>query len=170
MKVLSKRKKKKKLCIFSVPYHGVPYPWYEVHILTRSYQKTSSNFSDYVSKWDVDNSSWNSSIFPQWIDEEKTLKSFVFRPLCSARRFTVDCKEYGNTLFSYFDIFMYVSSNLTFDSRISVFAVSHSLQLHTCFINFDLVKFRENWGKKTLTLSHYLNFKLWCTKLLQVIL
>ena len=45
-----------------------------------------------------------------------------------AGRFTVECKEYGNTLFSYFDIFIHVLSNFTLDSRIyRVFTVSHRL-------------------------------------------
>ena len=62
-----------------------------------------------------------------------------------ARRFTVECTEYGNALFSYFYIFIYVSPNFTLDSRITEYLRCHiGLQLHTCFINFDLVKFREN--------------------------
>ena len=36
-----------------------------------------------------------------------------------AWRFTVECTEYGNTLFSYFDIFISVSSNFTLNSRIT---------------------------------------------------
>ena len=46
-----------------------------------------------------------------------------------ARRFTVEYTEYGNTLFSYFDIFIYVSSNFTLDSRLWVhrLAASHLL-------------------------------------------
>ena len=31
-----KHKNKRDLCIFFVPYHVAPYPWNEVHILTRS--------------------------------------------------------------------------------------------------------------------------------------
>ena len=31
-----KTKKKRNRCIIFVPYHGVPYPWYDVLILTRS--------------------------------------------------------------------------------------------------------------------------------------
>ena len=44
-------------------------------------------------------------------------------------RFTVEFKEYGNTLFSYFEFFIYVSSNIYFrlnDYR--VYAVSHGLE------------------------------------------
>ena len=46
-----------------------------------------------------------------------------------AGRFTVECTEYRNTLFSYFDIFIYVSSNFTLDSRLWVhrLAASHLL-------------------------------------------
>ena len=46
-----------------------------------------------------------------------------------AGRFTVECNKYGNTLFSYFDIFRYVSSNFTLDSRLWVYrlAASHLL-------------------------------------------
>ena len=42
VKVLLERKKKKRnLCIFFVPCHGIPYPWYSVHILTRRYATIS---------------------------------------------------------------------------------------------------------------------------------
>ena len=59
-----------------------------------------------------------------------------------AGRFAVEYKEYGNTLFLYFDIFIYVSSNFTLDSRSTECFQCHiGLQLHTCFINFDLVSF-----------------------------
>ena len=64
-------------------------------------------------------------------------------------RFTIICKEYGNKLFSYFNIFICVSSNFTLDSRITKCLQGHiGLQLHTSFINFDSVKFRENWEKE----------------------
>ena len=62
VKVFLKRKNKRNLCILFVPYHGAPYPWYKVHILTEIYEKKSSNFGDYVTKWDVDSSSRISSI------------------------------------------------------------------------------------------------------------
>ena len=29
--------KKRNLCTLFVPYHGVPYPWYDVQILTKTY-------------------------------------------------------------------------------------------------------------------------------------
>ena len=59
-----------------------------------------------------------------------------------AGRFTVEVKEHGNALFSYFDIFIYVSSNFTLDSRITEYLQCHiGLQLHIYFINFDFVKF-----------------------------
>ena len=65
-----------------------------------------------------------------------------------AGSFTVECKECGNKLFSYFDIFIYVSSNFTLDLRIVEYLQFHvGLQLHICFINFHLVKFRENREK-----------------------
>ena len=46
-----------------------------------------------------------------------------------AGRFTVECAEYKNTLFLYFDIFIYVSSTFTLDSRLWVhrLAASHLL-------------------------------------------
>ena len=46
-----------------------------------------------------------------------------------AGRFTIECTEYRNTLFSYFDIFIYVSSIFTLDSRLWVhgLAASHLL-------------------------------------------
>ena len=56
-----KRKNKINLYMFFAPSRGVPYHWYKVYILTRSYEKTSSNFGDYVTKWDVDSSSRISS-------------------------------------------------------------------------------------------------------------
>ena len=31
----------------------VPYPWYQVHILIRSYEKTSSDFDDYVTNYTI---------------------------------------------------------------------------------------------------------------------
>ena len=62
-----------------------------------------------------------------------------------AGRFTVEFKECGNALFQYFDIFMYVSSSFPLDLRIAEYLHCHiGLQLHTCFINFHLVKFLEN--------------------------
>ena len=135
MKVLLQRKNKLNLCIFFVPYRGVPYPWYEVHILTRICEKTKSNFGDYVTKWDVENSSWISLILTTRVNFEKKLSlsgvivsvhrrrkdikvTFVSFGLHTGR-FSVVCKEYGNTLFSYYDIFIYVSSNFTLDSRIT---------------------------------------------------
>ena len=70
-----------------------------------------------------------------------TFVSFSFH----SRRFAVICKKYGSKLFSYFDIFIYVSANFTMDSNITKYLQCNiSLQLHTSFINFDLVKFREN--------------------------
>ena len=48
VKVLSKCKNKRNLCIFIIPYHEVPYSWYKVHMLTRSYKKKSSDSGDYV--------------------------------------------------------------------------------------------------------------------------
>ena len=65
------------------------------------------------------------------------------------RRITVECTEYGNTLFSHFDIFIYVSLNFTLDSRIADNLQCHiGLDLQTCFIHFDLVKSRENCDKE----------------------
>ena len=52
-----------------------------------------------------------------------------------AGRFTVECKEYGNTLFFYFYFFIYVLSNFTLDSRIAKYLKCHiGLQPHTCFV------------------------------------
>ena len=45
-----------------------------------------------------------------------------------ARRFKLECAEHGNTLFSYFDVIIYVSWNFTLDSSIcTVITVSHRL-------------------------------------------
>ena len=47
--------------------------------------------------------------------------------------------------FLYFDIFIYVLSNFTLDSRIVEYLQFHiGLPLHTCSSNFDFVKFGEN--------------------------
>ena len=144
--------------------------WYEVHIL--SYKKTSSNFGKYVTKWDVDNSLQISSILTKldmqlWKKnsfgsncrenvnrrgvnrrEKGIIVTFVSFGL-HAERFGVECTEYGNTLFLYFDIFIYVLSNFTLDSRIVEYLQFHiGLPLHTCSVNFDFVKFGENWEKK----------------------
>ena len=45
----------------------LPYPWYVVHTLTTSYEKTSSNFGDYVTRWGVDNSSRIFSILTTFV-------------------------------------------------------------------------------------------------------
>ena len=66
-----------------------------------------------------------------------------------AGRLTAECKKYGNKLFSHFDIFIYFSPNCTLDSRITEYLQCHiGLQLHIYFINFDFVKFWENWEKE----------------------
>ena len=130
VKVFLKRKSKRHLCIFS--HHGFPYPWYKVHILTRKYEKKSSNFGDYVRKWDVDSSSRISPIlaifFMQFVNKlllsgvivslNRWIKYIIVTYRSPAGRFTVECKEYGNTLFSCFDFFIYVSSTFTLNSRI----------------------------------------------------
>ena len=125
-------------------YHGVPYPWYEVHILIRSYEKTSFKFGIYVTKWDVGNSSRISSILIifAWFWKKTFLSRVIFSVNrrrkdtkvtfvsfgLHAGRFIVECKKYGNKLFSYFDIFIYVSSNFFFTFKNHrVFAVSNRL-------------------------------------------
>ena len=40
-------------------------------------------------------------------------------------RFNIECTEYGSTLFSYFEIFIYVSSNFTLDWRITEYLRCH---------------------------------------------
>ena len=154
------------MCIFCSPYHGVPYPWYEVHILARSYEKTRSNFGVYAKKWDADNSS-RICKFLEHLScnfENKTFLSVILVSMnrrgkdikltfasfgLHAGRFTVECRGYGNTLLSYFDIFIKVSSIFFLDSLITEsLQCQIGLQLHTCFINFNLVKFRENWEKE----------------------
>ena len=136
----------------------VPYSWYKVHILTRTYEKKSSDSGDYVAIllcqfWQY-LSNFEKKLFLSRVivsvkerrkDIKVTFVSFGFH----SGRLTVICKEYGNKLFSYFDIFINVSSNLTLDSRSTKYFQGHiGLQFHTSFINFDLVKFRENWEKK----------------------
>ena len=58
--------------------------------------------------------------------------------------FTVEFTEYENRLFSYFGIFIYISSNFTLDSKITEYLQCHIGLLHICLTNFDLVKFQEN--------------------------
>ena len=85
------------------------------------------------------------SVNRQRKDIKLTFVSFYLH----AGRFTVKCEEYENTLFSYFDFFIHISSNFTLDSRITKYLQCHiGLQFHTYFINFDLVKSRENCGKE----------------------
>ena len=43
-----------------------------------------------------------------------------------AGRFTGECTEYENMLFSYFDIFINVSANFTLDSRIAEYLQCHN--------------------------------------------
>ena len=161
VKVILKCKNKKNLCIFFVPYHEVPYSWYRVHILTRSYEKKSSDSGDYVTIpqgfrqfWQYLSCNFEKKLFLSGIiasvnRRRKDIKVIFVSFSLHSGRFTVECKEYGNKVFSYFDIFMYVSSNFTLDSRIAKHLQCHiGLQFHTSFINFDLVKFRGNWEKK----------------------
>ena len=141
--------------IFFVPYQGAIYPWYEVYIFTRSYEKIS--FNDRVKKWDVDNSSRISPSLTAFVMQFWE-QNFSFAGNCLigltkkvAGAFIVKNmeKEYGSKLFSYFDIFIYVSSNFTLDPRNTEYLQCHiGLQLHTCFINFYLINFRENWVKE----------------------
>ena len=77
-------------------------------------------------------------------------------------RFTVIWKAYGNKLFSYFDIFKYVLSNFTLDSRIKKYLQGNiGLRFLTSLINFDLVQFRENWEKEFQLESMVLNLSSW---------
>ena len=138
----------------------VPYSWYKVHILTRSYERKSSDSGDYIAIphgfyqfWQY-LSNFQKKVFLSRVivsvnrrrkNIKVTFVSFSFH----SGRLTVIFKEYGNKLFSYFDIFIYVWSNLTLDSRTAKYFQGHiGLQFHTSFINFDLVKYRENWEKK----------------------
>ena len=139
----------------------VPYSWYKVHVLTRTYEKKSSDSGDYVTiphgfcqLWQCLSCNFEKklslsavivSVNRQRKDIKVTFVSFSFH----SGRFTVICKEYGNKLFSNFGIFICVSSNFTLYSRIKKYMQGHiGLQLHTSFINFDLFKFRENWEKE----------------------
>ena len=131
----------------------VPYSWYKVHILTRSYEKKSSDSGHYIliphgfcQFWQY-LSNFQKKLFLSRVivsvnrrrkNIKVTFVSFSFH----SGRLTVICKEYGNKLFSYFDVFIYVWSNLILDSRTTKYFQGHiGLQFHTSFINFDLVKF-----------------------------
>ena len=148
------------MCTFFVPYHEVLYSLYKVHILTRSYEKKSSDSGDYITIphgfrqfWQYLLCNFEKKLFLSGVivslnrqrkDIELTFVSFSLH----SGRFRVKCKEYGNKLFSYFDIFIYLLLNFTLDSRITEYLQCHiGFQLHTSFINFDLVNFRENWEK-----------------------
>ena len=139
----------------------VPYSWYEAHILTRSYEKKSSDSGDYVTIphgfsqfWQYLSCNFEKKLFLSGVivlvnRRRKDIKVKFVTFSFHSGRFTVICKEYGNKLFSYFDIFIYLSSNFTLDSRIAKYLQGHiGLQLHTSLINFNLVKFRENWEKE----------------------
>ena len=130
----------------------VPYSWYKVHILTRSCKKKSSDSGDYVTIphgfcqfWQYLSCNFEKKsgviVSVNRRNIKVTFVSFSFL----LGRFTIICKEYGNKLFSYFNIFICVSSNFTLDSRITKCLQGHiGLQLHTSFINFGLVKFWKN--------------------------
>ena len=75
---------------------------------------------------------------------EKDIKVTLVSLSLHAERFTVECREYGNMLFSYFEIFIYVSSNFTFDSMITEYFQCHiGLQLHTCLIIIEKNNFNS---------------------------
>ena len=131
------------MCVYFSAYHEVPYCWYEVHILTRSYEKTSSILvttsqngkltipHGFRQFWQYLPCNFERNFFSGVIvlisGQRKAIEvTFVSFGLY-ARRFTVECAKYATRLFSYFDIFKYVSSNFTLNSRIRIFAVSHGL-------------------------------------------
>ena len=61
-----------------------------------------------------------------------------------AGRFTVECAEYENTLFSYFDIFIYFPSNFALDSTIAEYLHCHiGLQFHICLLILILLSFEK---------------------------
>ena len=67
----------------------------------------------------------------QNVNNSSRISSILTYSLCGLHtgRFTVDFKEYGNTLFSYFEFFIYVSSNIYFRLKdYRVCAVSHELE------------------------------------------
>ena len=83
-----------------------------------------------------------------------------------AGRFTVECTENGNMAFSYFDIYIYFFSNFSLDSKITDYLQCHiGLQLHTRFINFDLIKFREKHKKKNFSSNPCFEPNPRCSKL-----
>ena len=151
--------KNKEICVYFLflIMIQVRYSWYEVHILTRNYEKKSSNSGDYVTiphefcqLWQYLSCYFEKKLFFSEVivsvnRRRKDIKvTFVFFSFHSGR-FPVIYKEYGNKLFSYFDIFIYVSSNFTLDSRIIKYLQGRiGLQFHTSFIDFDLVIFQEN--------------------------
>ena len=89
----------------------------QVHILTKIYEKKSSDSCDHVTIPHAFRQFWKKAFFSGVIvsvnrrrkDIKVTFVSFNFH----SGKFTVEYKEYRNKLFSYFDIFIYVSSNFT---------------------------------------------------------
>ena len=146
------------MCVFFVPYHDTS----ALFLIRGSYLNKKLRKEKFQFWWLRHNSSrilstltifvmlfWKKLFFSEVIvsvnRRRKDIKvTFVFFSFHSGR-FPVIYKEYGNKLFSYFDIFIYVSSNFTLDSRIIKYLQGRiGLQFHTSFINFDLVIFQEN--------------------------
>ena len=148
VKVFLKCKNKRNLCIFLyflfLIMIQVPYSWYKVRILTRSYKKkvrfwllrlqflmdfvNFDNICHVILKRAFSLGSIIVSVNRRRKDIKVTFVSFSFH----SGRFTVTWKEYGSKLFSYFDIFVYVSWNFTLDSSVKKYLPGHiGLQLHT---------------------------------------
>ena len=95
------------------------------HILTGSYEKKSSDVGDYVTIphrfrefWQYLSCNFGKELFLSGVivsvnRRRKDIKVTSVSSSLHSGRFTVECEEYGNKLFSYFDIFIYVSSNFT---------------------------------------------------------
>ena len=159
VKVFLKCKNKINLCIYFLflIMIQVPYSWYKVHNLTRITKRkvsillvTSQFLTDFVNSDNICHVILKTKLFLSGVlvsvnRRRKDIKLIFVSLSFHSGRSTVICKEYGNKLFSYFDILIYVSSNFTLDLRITKCLQGHiGLQLHTSFINFGLVKFRKN--------------------------
>ena len=93
VKVLLKRENKRSLYTFcSLSRSSLSLIQASRYNLTRSYKKESSNFSNYVIKWDIDNSSRISSIFWQYLSCNFEKKLFLWGAIVSVNRRTKKIK------------------------------------------------------------------------------
>ena len=118
-----KPKNKRNSCIFFAPYDGVYLSLIRVSCFNKKLRKDEFQFrwfsfgSNCLSWLDGEKAltlSWRRPLsyknrsdwflYDNGLRHERVKVTFVFR--LQAEEFTIKCAEYGNTLFSYFDIFI----------------------------------------------------------------